>query len=344
MKSVKRNVPVLFTPQLSAFELRYVSVSSKVFSKPNNPTFKRGDFKALKDIEYTYNVVAWIPRQFLAANSFYDDSEAMRLFLYARLISAETAGYFKVEQLNEIFESRSTKYRVLNHAMSLGFIHQIKRGVYKTVSMKKQEVNKRRGLIGLTEKALEEKEVFRSWMVAGEQRYMIKQNRSSLDRFAKYKRADKRVKKFNELLNTPKGEWSDKERRSTRAKLQEYEINDYKALPKNISKLCFQYLDPEKPYQGYVSNQMTANYWGISMTRASRYRWKAHEKGFHRVELQAVEITAAEAAYAPYLQDHFQGRVFQKDGKWYVRMTSKITSKIRIRTTKPKTKNNYSIL
>lgn len=344
MKPVKNNIPVLFSAELGVFELRLGYVKQDVFRQPvGEVKFKKTDYKVYKDVCKALDVVAWIPRQFIAAQNFNKSSEAVRLFLFARLEAADKAGYFHVSQLDTLFGSPKTKYRILKQALELGFIEKIDLGLYKVITMKRQAIRKRRGMVGLTQLALEGKKLFRSWVVASEARYMINQNRRSYDRFSKFKRADQRVKKFNELLNMARGECPDKERRSTRAKLQEYEVNEYKNLPSSLTKLCYQFLDPEKPSTGYVSNQMIADYFGISLTRASRYRWEGHKVGFHKVELRAVEITAFEAANAEYLEKYFKGRVFQKNGKFFVRMTSKVSSRLQVRTNKVKTKFISSI-
>jgi hypothetical protein len=263
----------------------------------------------------------------------------MRLFLSARREAADKAGYFTVNDIRRYFPNARTMYRILLQCTQIGYIVKISQGRYKIISVKKQGCIRRRGGEELYLHALLSKENFRNWLVAGAAAYMISHGRKSYDRLAKYKRADKRVNKINELLNSPRGEWKDKERRSTRSRLQEYETNEYKNLPDQLTRLCFQYLDAEKPNVGYVSCQMISDFFGISTTRASRYRWYGHKQGFHKVELQAVEISAFEAANAPYLEKYFKGRVFQKDGKWWVRMTSKITSKVRIHSKKVKSYN-----
>lgn len=344
MKPVKNNIPVLFNAELGVFELRAGCVKPIEFRKPIGAVYtKKTELKVYREVCKALDVVAWIPRQFIAAQDFHKSSDAVRLFLFARIEAADKAGYFHVSQLDKIFGSPRTKYRAIRQAVELGFIEKIDLGLYKVITMKRQAVRKRRGMVGLTELALDSKKLFKTWVVASESRYMINQNRRSYDRFSKFKRADQRVKKFNELLNTVRSECPDKERRSTRAKLQEYEVNEYKNLPASLTKLCYQWLDPEKPNVGFVSNQMIADYFGISMTRASRYRWEGHKVGFHRVELRAVEITAFEAANADYLEKYFKGRVFQKDGKFFVRMTSKVSSRLHIRTNKVKTKFISSI-
>lgn len=301
-------------------------------------------YRITKSVKKKYSLWkghGYVPFNFLHTVDFNHGSEAMRLFLSARLEAADRAGYFTVNDIRRYFPNARTMYRILLQCTQIGYIVKIAQGRYKIISVKKQGCIKRRGGEELYLHALLSKANFRNWLVAGAAAYMISQGRKSYDRLAKYKRADKRVSKINELLNSPRGEWKDKERRSTRSRLQEYETNEYKNLPDQLTKLCYQYLDAEKPNVGYVSNQMISDFFGISLTRASRYRWYGHKQGFHKVELQAVEISAFEAANAPYLEKFFKGRVFTKDGKWFIRMTSKITSKVRIHSNKVK---SYNIL
>jgi hypothetical protein len=341
MNKVKGNTLTLFSPTDGLVTIRPGVKRMTEFRKPTSKVrFSMKDWNVMLYIAYATDAIAWIPRQFLNSYDFKKDADMLRLFLIVRMKAANDAGYFCIKQLEKEFPCTNTRYRLISRAISIGLIEKIIKGKYKITSLYKQPIReKQRGHYGLTAQALECKEYFKAWIVSATSTQTTREQKAIQKKLGKFKSASRRAKKIDELLNGSKSECYQKERRSTRAKLQQFE-GDNKILPRQIQRLCYQSSDEENV--GFVSCETLADKLDISAATASRYRLKAARLGMHKLELQSKEISEYEARYAPYMQ-FFAGRIYKQDGKFRVRMTSKVTCNIKTNSKKAKFRSLVSI-
>lgn len=255
----------------------------------------------------------------------WSEISGMYAYLVARGIAANNGGYFTLEQLrNKGCCSEPTLFRWLRIARGRCLVRKVSKGKYLVSSIRKIPASRARGHYELPDSALDSLDDFKAALAGLHCSFIIAKQRRAYDKHFKLT-PEKRALALNRRLNGKDGKSGPP--LTTRAAMQCWEQNEYKVLPENISRICYQYLDPERKNEGFVALKTLSDRLGCSMATASRLRWKAHKKRYIHTELRQIEISKDEAMFAPYLE---KSRVFEKDGKYYYRMTSKVTANLSV--------------
>lgn len=278
-----------------------------------------------KPIKLSYSFK--LPRELV---SLFDWQEYPALFLYlrARELSKRRGGYFNIKVLGRSYSSRTTFKRHLDSALSRCLIIHIRGDIYRIISLYKLGGKRRRGHYGLPGDALYSLKRFKAAIMACEQDFQIENQRNQYDKIQKLspqkREALVKLRSFKRRQELAKVE---KKGRPLATRLLYDDLNAELgdgtfSFPKQMRRLLYQFLPEDKPNVGYVDVQSLADYFGVSINTASKYRWLGKSFKYTNVELSAIELEPQEHL-RPYV---LKNRVFRKDGKLFYRMTSRITS------------------